>query len=342
MDYIELAETGRLPDWLIRAGVTAAQFRAYLDRMRVPLDELDAEQRALRARLRKSPIAILTDAPNRQHYDVPAAFFRRVLGRRMKYSCCYWPEDVRTIHEAEEAMLRLTCERARIQDGQDILDLGCGWGSFALYVAERFPRAHVWALSNSRGQKAYIDAQCRRLWITNVHTVTADVTKLEAPRTFDRIVSIEMFEHMRNYQELLSRISGWLSPAGLLFVHVFSHVAMAREFDARDPDDWMAQTFFTGGTLPSDDLLVHFQDDLRLVDHWRLDGTHYALTLRSWLERLDGSTDELQEILGRVRGPLAPEQWLARWRLFFLICEGTWGFRKGREHIVSHYLFAKR
>ena len=342
MDYIELAETGRLPDWLVRAGISARQARAYWNRVRVPIDELDAGQRALRAKLRASPIAILTDAPNRQHYEVPAAFFQRVLGRRMKYSCCYWPPDVRTIHEAEEAMLRLTCERARIRDGQDILDLGCGWGSFAFYVAERYPRAQVWAVSNSRAQKAYIDSECRRLWIENVHTVTADVVKLEAPRTFDRVVSIEMFEHMKNYAELMSRISKWLTPEGLLFVHLFSHMGIAHEFDARDPDDWMARTFFTGGTMPSDELLLHFQDDLRLVDHWRVDGTHYARTLRSWLERLDSSTEELEGILGRVRGPVAPDRWLARWRLFFLICEGAWGFRKGHEHLVSHYLFSRR
>ena len=342
MWYMRLAETGRVPDWLVIAAVRAMLAYRRWRRERTPLADLDAERRAFLASLRASPVAVDTEAPNRQHYELPVEFFELILGKRLKYSCSYWRPETRTIHEAEEAMLRLTCQRARIEDGQEILDLGCGWGSFALWVAERYPNSRVWAVTNSRRQKAFIDAQCRRLWLDNVSTATMDVGELNLPRRFDRVVSIEMFEHMRNYDALMARIAQWLRPGGLLFVHLFSHAQVAHAFDAADKGDWMARNFFTGGTMPSDDLLLRFQRDLYLVDAWRVDGTHYAQTLNAWRRRLDANSQDVRRVLAHTYGPENERRWLVNWRLFFLACAGIWGFCGGREYLVSHYLFAPR
>ena len=340
--YIRLVETNRVPDWLIRAVLRSTLSRTMKQRYRASLEERSAQKRALIEKLRSSPIAIHTDDPNRQHYEVPAQFFQLVLGRWLKYSCCYWPEGVSTLDEAEEAMLRLTCERARLVDGMAILDLGCGWGSLSLWIAEKYPNSSVLAVSNSRTQRAYIEAQCRERGLTNIEARTADVVDLHVDCRFDRVLSIEMFEHMKNYERLMARIASWLRPGGMLFVHIFSHREFCYEFDAEDPRDWMAQTFFTGGTMPSDDLLLYFQRDLQLVDHWCVDGTHYTRTLQAWLDKLDFHEAEVRRIMADVYGPENETRWLANWRLFFLVCSQVWNLESGREFLVSHYLFRNR
>ena len=316
-----IVATDAVPEPVLRLGIRA-NLAARLRRERA---RGQAERERFRAELLRAPIAVVPAKPNEQHYDVPAEFFELVLGPRLKYSSGYWPAGVETLAEAEEAMLALTCERARIEDGQAILDLGCGWGSFTLYAAERYPEARITAVSNSHSQRRWIEAHAP----ANVEVITADVNELVLERRFDRIVSVEMFEHMRNYDVLMARLAALLDGDGLLFVHLFCHRELAYPYD----DGWMARRFFTGGTMPSADLLPSFDRDLRLVERRLVDGTHYARTAEAWLARLHAHEDDIADRFGRA--------FLADWRVFFLACAELWGYRGGTEWLVAHYLFAR-
>jgi len=341
MWYIRLMEMGLLPDGLLRLAIRAGLAWGRWQHSRLSAEERHAQKRSLLHKFDASPVAIHTDDANVQHYELPSAFFEWVLGPWLKYSCCYWPAGVETLEQAEEAMLALTCQRAQIEDGMEVLELGCGWGSLCLWMGQHYPGCRIMAVSNSRTQKQYIDEQCRQRGLGNVQVITANVAEWLPEGQFDRVVSVEMFEHMKNYRLLMARIAQRLRPGGRLFVHIFSHRERAYEFDASDSNNWMARTFFAGGTMPSDDLLLHYQQHLHLVDHWVLDGTHYARTLRAWLDKLDAQKPRVREIMAATYGADQATKWLNNWRLFFLANEMAWGSAGGREFLVSHYLFEK-
>jgi cyclopropane-fatty-acyl-phospholipid synthase len=336
--YSKWLERDLVPDWLIRMGIR----RLLAARLRAEQEggvEMQAE-RLLRFldQLRHSPVAIRTGAANEQHYEVPAEFYRDVLGPNMKYSCALW-SGASGLAEAETAMLDLTCARARLEDGQDVLELGCGWGSLSLFMASRYRNSRILAVSNSRSQKKFIDAEAGRRGLANLEVVTADMNDFDTGRRFDRVVSVEMFEHMRNYGELLRRISSWSRPEALLFVHVFAHSRFAYPFEVRDASDWMAQHFFTGGLMPSDDLLLHFQNHFRIRERWRVSGAHYQKTAEAWLDRLDRHRHQVLDLFSKVHGKAEALRWLVRWRIFFMACAELFGYARGQEWIVSHYLF---
>jgi len=328
---LRLAEQGTLPDALIAAGIRQMLRARLRDLRRAPEPPI----RSVLQAMGNAPIALSTPTANAQHYEVPTAFFQRVLGRRLKYSCAWWPPGVTSLDAAEEAMLDLTIARAGLADGMSILDLGCGWGSLTLALAERFPQSHIVAVSNSATQRAFIEAACQDRGWHHVRVITCDMNDLALHERFDRVISIEMFEHMRNYPALLARIASWLTPVGQCFVHLFCHRHHAYFFEDRGNDDWMARQFFTGGLMPSADLLPRVAHGLRVSEQWPVNGSHYAKTANAWLSNLDRHASELGHVL-------QDDTQLRRWRLFFLACRETFAFRGGKEWFVMHYRLQRR
>lgn len=331
---IALAEGGLVPDALIRVGIR------HLVRQRLRRENARAGEgyATLLRELRASPVALATEAANEQHYEVPVDFFARVLGPKLKYSACYWDGGIRTLAEAETAMLDLAIRRAGIEDGMRVLDLGCGWGSFTLYAAERFPRCRFLAVSNSGAQQSFIAERAYAMGLDNVENRKADVNSANLDGPFDRVVSIEMFEHVRNHAVLLSRIAEWLAPAGQLFVHIFCHRRLMYPFETRGSGDWMGRRFFTGGLMPAKDTLYNFQEHMAVRRSWEISGEHYRRTARAWLDNLDADSAAAAAALGADADRAA----LQRWRLFFMACEELFGFNGGREWLVAHYLFDRR
>jgi cyclopropane-fatty-acyl-phospholipid synthase len=336
MNTVDLAESGWLPDALLRAGIRRLLNRRLVESVPRRAQDVALANHALREVLSAGPIALVPELANEQHYEMPPAFFERVLGRHLKYSCGLFEAGVTGLDDAERRMLARTCERAQVEDGMSLLDLGCGWGALSLYLAERFPRSRVLAFSNSKSQREYILGRCERSGLQNVEVMTADVNHFEPARRFDRVISVEMFEHVRNAALLLERIAGWLEPTGSLFVHHFSHRSAAYPYEDESGDDWMARHFFSGGIMPSHDWLLFHQEHLRVERQWVVDGTHYQRTAEAWLARQDAQRDEILQILSEVRGAEQAPLCFQRWRLFFLACAELFGFRDGQEWWVTH------
>lgn len=335
---MNLAEQGKLPDPVIRTGIRK------LLKDRLALLHSEGETTAdLITRLKDEPVAVATDAANQQHYEVPTRFFMKVLGPRMKYSSCIWPDGVNTLADAEKAMLDLTCKRAELADRMDILELGCGWGSLTLWMAEHFPNARILAVSNSATQRAHIETQALDRGYGNIEVRTCDMNDFDPGRTFDRIVSVEMFEHMRNPGKLLDRTASWLNPAGKVFIHIFTHDGKPYLFENHGREqDWMSKYFFTGGMMPSIDYLPAATTRLTLEDSWRVNGTHYAKTLEAWLQRQDTAAADILPILEKTYGPAQAKLWAQRWRMFWMACAELFNYNHGEEWPVHHYRFTRK
>jgi cyclopropane-fatty-acyl-phospholipid synthase len=345
---LALLERDLLPDPLIRFGIRRLLAQRLRDERKPDAEAQQAHLMQFVDRLRSSPVAIATREANEQHYEVPSAFYEAVLGKHLKYSSCYYAPGVMGLDEAEAAMLALTCERAGLCDGDRILELGCGWGSLTLWMAARYPNARITAVSNSRTQKQFIDARAAERELGNVEVITCDANVLDFPdgRRFDRVVSVEMFEHMRNYETLLHRVAGWMRDGATLFVHIFTHREFAYPFEVQGTGDtagdWMSRYFFTGGVMPSDDLLLYFQSDLKIDRHWHVPGVHYQKTAEDWLANMDRSRARLMPLFESTYGKADARKWWVYWRVFFMSCAELWGYRNGEEWLVSHYLFRRR
>ncbi len=347
MSVIDWCERGRIPDPLARLGMRQLMKQRLADERAD-----DGERRSQRFNrfideLRASPIAIDTSAANEQHYEVPAEFFHLHLGPRLKYSCALYPTGRETLAEAEEHMLRLYAERAQLVDGQRMLDLGCGWGSLSLWLAEHYPNSQIVGLSNSHGQREFILARAAERGLNNLSIVTGNIVDFDFPAQgieagFDRVLSIEMFEHMKNYGLLLAKVARWMKPDARLFIHIFVHKLLAYHFQVANQTDWMSQYFFTGGTMPSENLLLHFQDDVKLEQQWWVSGTHYERTSNHWLAGMDARKDEIMQVFRAGYGDAQAAIWFQRWRMFYMAVAELFGYAGGNEWGVAHYRFVKR
>lgn len=341
MWYDKLIEQNRVPDFLLRAGIRNLLKQRLRDENKGGVQAQQSHLMDLISELKASPIAVNTADANEQHYEVPTLFYQYCLGKNLKYSSGYWKKGVTDINQSEDDMLELSCQRAELANGQHVLELGCGWGSLSLYMAAKFPQSTFKVVSNSRTQKVYIDDQAKQRGITNLTVITADMNTFTIDEQFDRVVSVEMFEHMRNYELLLKKVASFLKPDGKLWIHIFTHKEYAYKFEVKDDTDWMSKYFFTGGIMPSDDLMFYFNDDLVVEKHWHVSGMHYAKTSEAWLANMDSHKAEIMPLFEETYGKNQALKWWVYWRLFYLACAELWKFNKGNEWLVSHYLFHK-
>ncbi|MDZ4818651.1 MAG: cyclopropane-fatty-acyl-phospholipid synthase family protein [Planctomycetota bacterium] len=336
---IEAVERGLVPDLMTRLAIRQLCRKRLQTTQNSLLQSGGESNSELVQQIRTGAIAIATDQANQQHYELPAEFFQTVLGPQHKYSCCYFADDRTTLSEAEIAALEITCQRAELANGQEILELGCGWGSLSLWMAERFPGSRIVAVTNSTVQRQYIENEVRIRGLDNLSVVLSDMNHFDpSGMQFDRVVSVEMFEHMRNYELLLHRIASWLKPAGKLFVHVFCHRTLSYAFETEGTDNWMGRYFFTGGIMPSADLLPQFNRDLTVTRQYAWNGQHYQRTAEAWLSNLDARRAEVLPILSKAYGSEQARRWLNRWRMFFLAVVELFGYDNGEQWYVSHYL----
>eukprot|EP01139_Manchomonas_bermudensis_P006964 Amastigsp_a178909_182.p2 type:complete len:348 gc:universal Amastigsp_a178909_182:1059-16(-) len=343
--YEPLIERGLIPDFLLRMGIVG-QLKERLAEITVPAIESAERNQAFVDGLKTMDIAVATASANEQHYEVDSRFYKLCLGPRLKYSSCLYPDGVTTLADAEEAMLSLYCERAELVDGMKLMDLGCGWGSLSLYLAERFPRSQIVSLSNSATQRQYIEGAAAARGLRNVRVHTGDINEFDFAAgdkgTFDRVLSIEMCEHMKNYQKLFAKIASWLKASGKFFCHIFAHREHAYHFET--DDSWMGRYFFTGGQMPAASTFFYFADDLAVQKHWRVDGRHYWQTCEHWLQNMDANAAEIRAIFAEFYGDddATITKWVNYWRIFFLACAELFRYNDGQEWIVAHYLFTKK
>lgn len=342
MWYNSLLEKNKIPDFLLRIGIRRLLQQRLDDENKGSVEAQQTHLMQLIGELKASPIAIHTQEANEQHYEVPTEFYQYCLGKHLKYSSGYWKTGVNDIDTSERDMLELTCERAGLRNGQRVLELGCGWGSLSLFMAAKFPESKFTVVSNSRTQKIFIDEQAKQRGILNLTVVTANINDFQPEGEFDRVVSVEMFEHMRNYEKLMALVAGCLKPGGQLFVHIFTHKEYSYKFEVIDETDWMSKYFFTGGIMPGDNLLLYFCDALRIQQHWRVSGTHYSKTSEAWLANMDRHKTEIMPLFEKTYGKDQALKWWVYWRIFFMACAELWGFNGGNEWMVSHYLFSKK
>jgi cyclopropane-fatty-acyl-phospholipid synthase len=342
MNIDALLEKNLLPDAAIRAGIRKLLKQRLRDEKKATPDLQQDHFNQLLESCRNSPIAIETKAANEQHYEVPTEFYQLCLGPNLKYSCAYYDGAIQSLEEAEKRMLGLTCERAELKDGMQILELGCGWGSLTLWMAKHFPNARITGVSNSRTQKEFIDSAARERGLTNVQIITADMNSFDIETKFDRVVSVEMFEHMRNHGKLLKKVAGWMKADAKLFIHIFTHPEYLYFFEAKDESDWMSRYFFTGGMMPSDHYLHYWNDDLLVKKHWRVSGMHYSKTSEHWLENMDRNKSKIMPLFEQTYGKENAVKWWVYWRVFYMACAELWGYRNGEEWIVSHYLLENK
>jgi cyclopropane-fatty-acyl-phospholipid synthase len=338
---INWVEQGLVPDAVVRAGI-----RRLCEQRLAEIAAGDCETAALATEnfvnaMDAAEIAPLPHLANEQHYELPADLFALALGPHRKYSSAWWLEGTATLAQAEAAALFATCDHAELKDGQSILELGCGWGSLTLWMAEHYPNSRINAVSNSRSQRAWILGEAERRGLRNVDVMTADMNRFTVEKRFDRVVSVEMFEHMRNWRSLFARVHDWLNPGGRFFMHVFCHRSTPYAFVDTGPSDWMSRHFFSGGMMPSDELALRFQERLHLLKRWRWDGRHYEKTANAWLANLDARRAKALPVLAATYGEANAAQWLQRWRIFFMACAELFGYRGGQEWWVSHYLLER-
>ncbi|PSC74985.1 cyclopropane-fatty-acyl-phospholipid synthase [Micractinium conductrix] len=340
---LAVTERDVVPDFVLRAGMRYLLAQRARETA-VAGEEYHARLQAFRDELAGMPVAVQTAAANEQHYELPTDYFLAVLGPHRKYSSCLYEHPNATLAEAEEAMLELSCQRAQLEDGQRVLELGCGWGSWSLFMAAKYPGSSITAVSNSRTQRAHITAEAEKRGLKNLQVITADLLVFEAPEagSYDRVVSIECFEHMKNYSELFRRISVWLRPGGLLFFHIFVRCrGLPYHFEVQSEDDWMAKYFFSGGTMPSIELMLLFQEHLVAKRHWYINGTHYSRTLEDWLKLHDRSRRSVMPLFEATYGKHQALKWWVYWRLFYLACSELFAFNGGNDWGVAHMLFEK-
>jgi len=338
---IAWTESGLLPDRIIRAGIRRLNRQRLVEIQADNIQQVAEHTKQFIRNMNESEVAPLPQLANEQHYELPASFFSTVLGYHGKYSCAYWGEGVETLNQAEAEALRISCERAGIEDGMDILDLGCGWGSLSLWMAQHYPNARIWSVSNSSGQRKWIESRANELGVGNVQVITEDMNRFDIDQRFDRVVSLEMFEHMRNYRELFRRVSTWLKPDGRFFMHIFCHRNSVYAFEDKGPSDWMGRHFFSGGIMPSADLPLHFQEDLTLLQRNFWNGRHYEKTANAWLANTDQRRDRVLALMAETYGSEHAEQWFQRWRIFFMACAELFGHNNGQEWFVGHYVFGR-